>query len=377
MRELVLHLKETGAKVEILTTCVEKFASDWNFNYYHEGNVVEHGITIRRFLVRKRNTEAFDRINYKLINSNVPITLEEEEIFLRENINSPQLYQYMEEHSNEYDYYVFIPYLFGTTYYGVQVAPEKSILIPCFHDESYFYLKHFQTVFSSVAAIVYNAEPERRLAEKNYNLENVCQVVMGIGMETEVFGVPNRFRTKYGINEEFVLYAGRKDAGKNVDVLLAYFAEYKRRNKNSIKLVMIGGGEIDIPESIRRDVCDLGFVPIQDKYDACSAAIALCQPSSHESFSFVIMESWLCGKPVLVSGQCEVTKDFAIQSNGGLYFDDYFEFEGAVNYLMDNKHIADDMGRNGRVFVKDNFAWDVIVEKYLGFFEGLDSQKQI
>ena len=42
-----------------------------------------------------------------------------------------------------------------------------------------------------------------------------------------------------------------------------------------------------------------------------AAASLLCQPSHNESFSLVIMESWLCGRPVLVSSQCAVTKDFA------------------------------------------------------------------
>ena len=54
-----------------------------------------------------------------------------------------------------------------------------------------------------------------------------------------------------------------------------------------------------------------------------AAASLLCQPSHNESFSLVIMESWLCGRPVLVSSQCAVTKDFAKRSNGGLYFKDY------------------------------------------------------
>ena len=55
---------------------------------------------------------------------------------------------------------------------------------------------------------------------------------------------------------------------------------------------------------------DLGFVDIQDKYDITAAATLLCQPSKNESFSIVIMESSLCGRPVLVHEACEVTKHF-------------------------------------------------------------------
>ena len=111
---------------------------------------------------------------------------------------------------------------------------------------------------------------------------------------------------------------------------------------------------------------------IQDKYDAYAAATVLCQPSFNESFSLVIMESWLAGRPVMVADQCEVTKNFCKESNGGLWFKDYFEFEGALNYILSNPSIADSMGSNGRNFVKENFSWDAIIDKYTNFFNELE-----
>lgn len=191
---------------------------------------------------------------------------------------------------------------------------------------------------------------------------------MGIGMNTSQEGDAKRFREKYGIKEKFILYAGRKDAGKNVDTLLKYFNEYKKRNHNEMQLVLIGGGEMEIPSECRNDVHDLGFVDIQDKYDAYAAATLLCQPSHNESFSLVIMESWLAKRPVLVSEDCAVTTNFAKESSGGLWFRDYFDFEGAMNFYLNNVEIANQMGENGRKYVMDNFDWEVIVEKYLNYF---------
>jgi glycosyltransferase involved in cell wall biosynthesis len=118
-------------------------------------------------------------------------------------------------------------------------------------------------------------------------------------------------------------------------------------------------------------VHDLGFVPAQDKYDAMSAALFLCQPSKNESFSLVIMESWLCGKPVLVHAACAVTKDFAQRAEGGLYFNNYFEFEGCVRWLETHPEAAEQLGQNGREFVVANFDWNVVMKKYLAFFQKL------
>lgn len=372
-RELSLKLKETGLEVEFLTTCVKDFSSDWNVNYYKEGTYEEEKITIRRFSVDKRDSSVFDSINLRLMRGE-RIDSESERLFIQNMINSQNLYSYMKKNYDEYQVFIAIPYMFGTTYYTARLFPEKTVLIPCFHDESYFYMSIFSETFSKVAGIIYNAGPEQELVHKNYQLsENTHELVMGIGMDTDINGNSERFRNKYKITEPFILYAGRKDAGKNVDVLLQYFSEYKKRNESNLQLVLIGGGQIEIPADIKSAVHDLGFVDLQDKYDAYAAAEVLCQPSTHESFSLVIMESWLMNRPVLVHEKCEVTKNFVKQANGGLYFGNYFEYEGCLKYLLDNKDAAEDMGSEGKRFVIHNFSWKAILEKYHTFFKIIEN----
>ena len=36
-----------------------------------------------------------------------------------------------------------------------------------------------------------------------------------------------------------------------------------------------------------------------------------------------------------------VTKNFVKQANGGLYFGNYFEYEGCLKYLLDNQYNMD------------------------------------
>ena len=279
---------------------------------------------MRRFPVRQRDVRAFDQVNAKLIQG-LSVTPAEEETFCREMINSPKLCEYIKKHEAEYAAFVFIPYMFGTTYYGCQACMEKAILIPCLHDESYAYMQVFRDVFSRVRGMAFNAEPERLLARRLYGVEGENFLTFGIGMDTDWRFDAKRFRKKYRLEGPFVLYAGRKEAGKRVDVLVRYFAEYKKKHEDALKLVMIGGGKIDIPD--KDSIIDLGFVDKQDKYDAYAAASVFCNPSEMESFSLVIMESWLAGRPVLVNGDCAVTRDFVHQNNGGLYYQNYAEFE--------------------------------------------------
>ena len=375
-RGITTHLNKSGIEVEILTTCVKEFSSDWNENYYKEGVSFELGMNIRRFKVRKRNTKEFDRVNYKLM-KNLPIEKFDEDVYFKEMINSSDLYKYIDLNKERYDLFVFIPYMFGTTYYGCQICPEKSVVIPCLHDESYAYMESLKNVFSKVSGMIFHSKPELDLAKSIYDLSYCKAENLGEGVDTETIFNKELFAKKYNIEGPFILYAGRKDKGKNVDLLVNYFNEYKKKNDNELKLVFIGGGDINIPESIGKSVFDLGFISKEDKYNAYASATLLCQPSNNESFSLVIMESWLCKRPVLVSGRCEVTKNFSIESNGGLYFDNYFEFEKSVNYIVSNPKIADRMGLNGRRYVLDNFAWDVIVKKYTDFFEAIILKNEI
>ena len=81
------------------------------------------------------------------------------------------------------------------------------------------------------------------------------------------------------------------------------------------------------------------------------------------------MESWLAETPALVNGNCAVTRDFVRAANAGLYYENYEDFEGCVNYLRTHRNVAKQMGRNGRAYVLDNFSWDSIVRKYCGYFE--------
>ena len=367
LRGLTQHLHQAGTKVEILTTCVKEATADWNIDYYLEGLEIIQEIPVRRFKVKKRDE---DKFNYAMGNiyHKPDFTLQDEDLFMDEMVNSTDLYQYIKNHKNEYELFVFIPYLFGTTYHGILACPEKAVMIPCFHDEPFIHMNRFKEAFSMILGMAFLAKPEMELAQNLYNLDLVETEVLGAGVETDFTGYASDFIEKYNIKEPFMLYAGRKDKGKNVDMLIQYFEEYKNRNKSDLKLILVGGGEIDIPNTIAMDVIDLGYISEQDKYNAYSAASFLCQPSGFESFSIVIMESWLCKRPVLVFEPCKVTTHFVKEAMGGLYFSNYFEFEGCLNFYRNHPDVTNTMGENGQEFVMKNFAWDVVVHKYQKFF---------
>jgi glycosyltransferase involved in cell wall biosynthesis len=362
--ELAYNLNKRQIPIEVLTTCVKEFQSNWNHNFYQEGCYQEDGLTVRRFKVRSGDRRVFDAINYKLMQGK-KVSLQEELLFMKEIINSPNLYHYLYSHKQEY-YFFFIPYMFGTSYWGSKICPEHSFLIPCLHDEGYARMEIIREMFQQVKGILFNSRPEYELAHRLYNLERVNTVVLGVGMDLSIEGNAARFRQKYQLEGDFILYVGRKDPTKGTDQLLEYFCHYlaQTRNKQDLKLILIGKGSISVPRGLETRIIDLGYLPQQDKYDAYTAAISLWQPSINESFSYVLMEAWLCHTPVLVNGHCAVTRDHCLLSQGGLYYRNYFEFEESLNYLVNDMELRQNLAIRGRRYVQANHSWDTIIRRF-------------
>lgn len=368
-KKIAENILNKGIEVEVLTTSARDFNNAWE-NYYKGGEYTLNGVKIRRFAVRKRDSNAFDKVNYKLIH-NQKISHEEEQVYIREMINSDRLCNYIKSNGGEYDFLIFTPYMFGTTYYGSQIYPRKSILIPCLHDESYAYLDIYKAAFEKIRGMIFYSKSERKLAEKLFNLDSVKSKVLGGGVDTNLDYKARRFLRKYKITKPFILYVGRKDMRKNVYLLIEFFSRYKKKNKNKLKLVFIGPRTVQIPKQYNHDIIDLGFIPSQDKYDAYSAALLLCQPSINESFSLVVMECWVCTRPVLVNEKCAPTKEFCVKSNGGLWFSNYNEFETCINLMLKNPRLAKKLGLNGRRYVLKNFNWNKITEDLIQYLTNL------
>ena len=94
--------------------------------------------------------------------------------------------------------------------------------------------------------------------------------------------------------------------------------------------------------------------------DACAGALALCQPSVNESFSRVIMESWLNEVPVLVHAGCAVTVGHCRRSGGGLWFRDFLEFSEAADLLAGDPELRRRLGEAGRRYVLAECSWDAV-----------------
>jgi len=360
-RHLAEHLPPDEFAVTVLTTCARDLFA-WR-NECPPGESRINAVRVLRFPMdhRHRNARLFQRLTNRF-NLGEPASRADQTAWLENSAHSPDLYLHLARQGNGYDLLIFLPYLFGTTIYGSAIWPSKSVICPCLHDEPYAYFADVRLALASARGLMFISPAEQALAERKLGVCHPAARLVSVGVD-ELAADGERFRRKFGLNEPFVLYAGRLDPMKNVMQLLAFFLTYRQvRPDRDLKLVLAGSGPLRLPD--HPDVIPLGFLDPADLYDAYAAAMILCQPSLAESFSIVLMETWLAGTPVLAHGGCPVTRDHVMRSNGGLYFTSGAEFAEALDWFFDHDAARREMGALGRAYVRREFSWPVVLDRF-------------
>jgi glycosyltransferase involved in cell wall biosynthesis len=262
--------------------------------------------------------------------------------------------------------FLFIPYPFPTSFWGTLLAGARAHLLPCLHDEPYARYSTYRYMFRHARRALANSPAERDLALRLYDLPPEQVVVAGEGIDLAPRGDGAAFRARHGLDGPLLIYAGRRDQTKNIPLLLAYLREYWARRGTPLKLMLMGRDPFELPTALREIVLDLGYLSAQEKHDAYAAADVYVHPSLIESFSIVLMEAWLQCAPALVHADCAVTREAAEASGAGLTFRDFGEFAAALDLLLSNSALRQELGARGRAFVLQTCRWDEVARRTIG-----------
>lgn len=346
--------------VEVLTSCSVEYQK-WA-NYYKEGVETINGVTVRRFKTEhERNVKRFTELDIA-IHKNPMVGTDISNPWIEEvGPYCPSLVDYLEAHSDEYDVVIIVTYLYYPAVKSMPKVKDKVIFIPTAHQEPFIHFKMYEEIFKSPKGYIFLTPEEKLLVHGLFNNANIPYDIMGVGVDVPENTNAKRFKEKTGL-DNYIIYVGRIDEGKDCPRLFKYFLEYKERNKNDIKLVLMGKEVVPVPK--HPDIISMGFVSDEDKFDGISGAKALILPSKYESLSISVLEAMTLSIPVIVNGICDVLKGHCVKSNAGLYYKNYFEFEECVNYMFSHPHEYEIMKRNAVQYVKENFQWDIIMDKF-------------
>jgi len=193
-----------------------------------------------------------------------------------------------------------------------------------------------------------------------------------------------RLREKYGIGpeERMLLFIGRLTGVKGIINLIQAMPMILNKHPEA-KLVILGKGELEqtISDLIRilrieeRIKTKFEFVSEQERILHYAASDLCIFPSQYEPFGIVALEAMSMEKPVVVgasgvSGFRDVVipsgpEQTGIHVNGNNPAD----IAWGINALLEDMERAKEMGKRGRIRVKQYFTWEKVAERTLSIYQ--------
>jgi glycosyltransferase involved in cell wall biosynthesis len=176
-------------------------------------------------------------------------------------------------------------------------------------------------------------------------------------------------------DRKLVVFLGRLDYGKGLELLIPAFARVAR---DDAALVIVGP---DSHSGYRRTVEELlarhglgdravltGMLTGRDKLAALVDAHVLAQPSYHENFGMVVVEALACGTPVIVSDQVYLWPRVTEAAVGAVVRLDVGAVAAELEaWLADGDRRDAAAGRARAVALRD-FAWDRVAGNWVGHY---------
>ena len=206
--------------------------------------------------------------------------------------------------------------------------------------------------------------------------------VIPCGVDVDLFRPVDRSeaKQKLGFGEDgVVLFVGRLDPLKGVDILMRAVAQLERAD--TTRTIIVGGGEADAEMTRLRALCDelgiaervsfLGRMAQHELPLYYSAADVSVIPSYYESFGLVALESMACGTPVIASrvgGLPTIVKDGV---NGYLIPWRCPEpFADGLDVLLGNAAIRQSMSDASQQ-TAESMSWTAVVDNLLNTYQAL------
>jgi glycosyltransferase involved in cell wall biosynthesis len=394
--------------VDVLTSCAQDYVT-WR-NEYPEGADRVRGVTVRRFASSQtRDIDAFNALSEKIYDK--PHNRADEIEWLKQQGPwCPGLIEFLRRNHQQYDVLVFFTYLYAPTVLGLEIAPQRSILVPTAHDEPAIRLEIFKDVFRKPAALCYLTESERRFVEVQFPDRPMLEETVGVGIdlaqqqpypripapppddeqgpstaggdatependtEDEAARLDSPahlrargavFRRRHRLHGRMVLYGGRIDPGKGCEELIQYFTDYVKDGGDAT-LVLMGSKLMALPEEPY--IRFAGRLSDRERLQALEAATVVICPSPYESLSLLALEALSVGTPILANARSAVLVEHCVRSNGGLYYADRDEFVESLQLLVGDDRLRSALGRNGVDYVREHYRWDVVLGKYERLF---------
>jgi glycosyltransferase involved in cell wall biosynthesis len=358
-------------QVEVFTTCATS-AATWR-DELAPGDGVLGGVTVHRHRSVSGRDPRYAELNAVIRDD--PAAVPDDVAYRFVELVGPVCPDVLDQAAaSDCDLIAVTPYLFWPAVHGAPRFGRRTIFHGAAHDEPELHLGIMKDVFTSVGGFAFNSHAERALVERNFPVAHLPASVIGNSV-AEGPGDPAGARLALGLSpgEPFVLCIGRVERDKGAHALADLWRRYRRRHPDAPRLVLLG----PVHEALAADddVIVAGPQPEEVKWGALRACEFLVAPSPWESFSLVILEAWLAGRPVIVNGTCDATVEQCRRSGGGLAFSDEVEFDVVVDRLLADRPLRHHLAQRGGAYARRQFSWSAVVDRYAALTHSIQAAK--
>jgi glycosyltransferase involved in cell wall biosynthesis len=195
------------------------------------------------------------------------------------------------------------------------------------------------------------------------------------GPETNTEGLLQRLPELLG--KRIVLFLGRINFKKGLDILAAAFAQICKKRENA-HLLIAGpdneGYELRVREWLRAEnvlhrVTFAGMLTGAYKNAAFGISEIFVLPSYSENFGIAVVEAMAHGLPVIVSDRVNIWREIADAAAGLVVRCDAAELATALSTLLDDSEFRRSMGQRGRQLSERSFTWPIAAQQMLSLYE--------
>ncbi len=228
----------------------------------------------------------------------------------------------------------------------------------------FYTLPHQMEMLQRADAVIVMTEREgAALSERGVAREKIHRIGAGVEPQELNGGDGARFRETHNLRAPIVTYIGTAAYDKGTVHLIQ--AMQKVWQTRDAELVLAGSQLSDfekffatLPADTQTRVRRLGFISAQDKRDLLAATDVLAMPSRTDSFGIVYLEAWLYAKPVIGARAGGVPDVIDDGQNGFLVkFGDTNDIAARLLQLLDNRALAEQMGKRGHRKVMREMTW--------------------
>ncbi len=291
---------------------------------------------------------------------------DDDELFF--NVRGPHsraFEQWLETNISGYD----VVLAHGTPFSHVAVTARKArdagvpyVVLPHYHaEDKYYHWRHYYEAFAGADLVLVSPDQAKSHCFDKLGAHSLC--VPGGGVNPKEFedlaSHAQAFRALHNSPRPFALVLGRKAGSKHYQRIIAAAEQLNEKQCHPCDVVMIGPDDDAIPIN-GPCVFYYGNQPRVVVLGALASCCCLVTMSDSESFGIVVVEAWMCEKPVVANRDCPAFAALVTHAVDGLLCRTDSELVDAMELLLVNPDLAHQLGSTGKQKARQRFTWEHI-----------------